>query len=101
MRISDWSSDVCSSDLRGNDGSLQFRGQSQYVQLALCGADALADRRAEALAYALDQILGLLECLSCVDQPLKDVLDVTDRSEQRRVGEACARTCRSGWLRYH
>src|SRR3546814_5105999 len=26
MRISDWSSDVCSSDLRGSSGSLRWRG---------------------------------------------------------------------------
>src|SRR3546814_8871009 len=88
MRISDWSSDVCSSDLP--------------VAVALVKLDvALGERHRElaGLAVIIDQHLGV-----AMRQPQH--LDLADqrqgtRSEERRVGKECVNTCRSRWSPYH
>src|SRR3546814_4795633 len=90
MRISDWSSDVCSSDL----------------QHAL-GIETVEDV-GEALALLADPVL--LGNEQAVDEDrigvdrlaphLRDEMDV-DRSEERRVGKECVSTCRSRWSPYH
>src|SRR3546814_6892534 len=80
MRISDWSSDVCSSDLELVVAHPRARGQPG------CGLDLLPDqlgysrRRADA-----EQVVGHVEI----------------RSEERRVGKECVSTCRSRWSPYH
>src|SRR3546814_7275578 len=74
MRISDWSSDVCSSDLRRpHRHGDQAHGHSSN--------DAL---RAD--PHGRDRDLQ--------NRPL-------DRSEERRVGTECVSTCRSRWSPYH
>src|SRR3546814_7564477 len=82
MRISDWSSDVCSSDL--------FRSRA-------CGASVGAQqakldrhsrgRQKHGRAAGLGGGMGA----ACRD----------DRSEERRVGKECVSTCRSRWSPYH
>src|SRR3546814_7074027 len=72
MRISDWSSDVCSSDLVGTDDEQAVMGrQIQAVGITRVGGDA-------------------------VEMGLPD-----QRSEERRVGKECVSTCRSRWSPYH
>src|SRR3546814_9772899 len=75
MRISDWSSDVCSSDL-GAD--IDFVRIVSGFDLDT-GVAALFDRA--------------------------DTADIGDdsceRSEERRVGKECVSTCRSRWSPYH
>src|SRR3546814_15667884 len=103
MRISDWSSDVCSSDL---------------VRLELVVSDDRASLRVEdnGRGFALEQPietngtchLGLAAMqerasmlgghLSCFSQP--DSGTRLLRSEERRVGEECLSTCRSRWSPY-
>src|SRR3546814_20279034 len=34
-------------------------------------------------------------------QPLRNIDRESERSEERRVGKACVRTCRSRWSPYH
>src|SRR3546814_18138322 len=80
MRISDWSSDVCSSDLEAE--SIQF--------------DAGAIRQ---LAKAADG--SLRDGLSLLDQALAYTGAAAGRSEERRVGKECVSTCRSRWSPYH
>src|SRR3546814_7082306 len=82
MRISDWSSDVCSSDLRARIG--EGRGE---VVLCEIGADAVLAREM-ARADGDEHRARLLHPLG-------------DRSEERRVGKECVRTCRSRWSQYH
>src|SRR3546814_1202288 len=72
MRISDWSSDVCSSDLRGKRPALR-RGGAGEADVGDAGDRA---RRIQ---------LG----------------EAADRSEERRVGKECVSTCRSRWSPYH
>src|SRR3546814_17287638 len=96
MRISDWSSDVCSSDLR-IDGQpadalrqpvLRPRGQQAF------GEDVAIHRPLG--AFGGDEHLAmLLE----IHQPIGEgqVVDAIDRSEERRVGKECVSTSRSRW----
>src|SRR3546814_9047353 len=82
MRISDWSSDVCSSDLRARLGG----GIAQPVYL-----HPRQRRAAGAIARAA---LGQRS-------RQHDAVALVARSEERRVGKACVSTCRSRWSPYH
>src|SRR3546814_7859338 len=82
MRISDWSSDVCSSDL----ALLLEPGRGDVSGLFLVHVGGLVPLR---------QVLGLqlgAERVQGVDEL---------RSEERRVGKECVSTCRSRWSPYH
>src|SRR3546814_9708555 len=83
MRISDWSSDVCSSDLLFTvDG----------------GADGLdVARRVAEVAPGWLVAGGRLYVETSEEQaPV-----AAERSEERRVGKECVSTCRSRWSPYH
>src|SRR3546814_14285336 len=102
MRISDWSSDVCSSDLflrvyrlsslADAAGARSLNEIVTAVQARLGEADAVEafDRKLVAHGYAP---------LPDYDEPRFVVSDV--RSEERRVGAECVSTCRSRWSPYH
>src|SRR3546814_13775351 len=104
MRISDWSSDVCSSDLTVNGRRHQvdvppdmpllwvirdvigLTGTKYGCGIAQCGActvhvDGVAVR---SCSLPVGQVQGA----------------VTTRSEERRVGKECVSTCRSRWSPY-
>src|SRR3546814_8396964 len=90
MRISDWSSDVCSSDLLTLVVLEIVLGIDNLIFRAIL-ADKLPpaqrDRaRVIGLSLALIMRLALLSGI---------------RSEERRVGKECVRTCRSRWSPYH
>src|SRR3546814_8682673 len=80
MRISDWSSDVCSSDLRA------------------IGAIGRGE------AHILDHLLGRSAGAAVIEGHIRRAhfrgLD-DHRSEERRVGKECVSTCRSRWSPYH
>src|SRR3546814_10017150 len=80
MRISDWSSDVCSSDLFG-DARVQA-GVGARVGLVDAGAE-------HGHGGAARGQRGLVRG------------GVDARSEERRVGKECVSTCRSRWSPYH
>src|SRR3546814_4998043 len=82
MRISDWSSDVCSSDL--DEAAPRRRGQSVSA--------AAHDNAVAAAAFQPMQPRRR--------QSLKRKQPV-ERSEERRVGKECVSTCRSRWSPYH
>src|SRR3546814_9513026 len=75
MRISDWSSDVCSSDL-----------------LAPHRRRSAGQRCAAALARRLAPHPAPGRCTGSRER---------DRSEERRVGKECVSTCRFRWSPYH
>src|SRR3546814_10989927 len=99
MRISDWSSDGVSSDLRGDDDFL-VGGQGALVvprtdrRRRLQPFDDVAFVSGE-FAYAF----GLVDIGSGfgVVFGLQRLL----RLEERRVGKECVRTCRSRWSLLH
>src|SRR3546814_1071201 len=82
MRISDWSSDVCSSDLNAVD-----LGERQALADRLRGVE-------QPVGGALRQFVAEL-VVRCTLQP------IDERSEERRVGKECVSTCRSRWSPYH
>src|SRR3546814_6673550 len=85
-RISDWSSDVCSSDL---DRHRRTGAQQPF-----------GDRPADALRTAGDHAMPALQ-VDCVhDVHLVSVPRPEYRSEERRVGKECVSTCRSRWSPY-
>src|SRR3546814_20627360 len=87
MRISDWSSDVCSSDLL----CLQSLRQSA----------ALADPTGGFVHRSLQ--LAVFQCAPRRIQgsEQRDIAAGQNRSEERRVGNECVSTCRSRWSAYH
>src|SRR3546814_13185657 len=102
MRISDWSSDVCSSDLRRLPGAGDPAGSR--------GAGAA--RRDAAPRAALH--LGSYHPRP--DRPVQEPPRTTDpggdreasggahdrsRTEERRVGKECVSKCRYRWSTYH
>src|SRR3546814_16716684 len=100
MRISDWSSDVCSSDL-----DMRFLRNPHYVEALRRGTGqdaAVGDYIAQDANFskALDAILGLLRLLvPAYRADGKSYLTI--RSAERRVGKECGSTCRSRWYQYH
>src|SRR3546814_17765955 len=99
MRISDWSSDVCSSDLampleqsrvepaRGPAG-IAFPPSMESPMPA-------GERRAMSIEQAKDQISRYLPTAQTVASRQYE------RSEERRVGKECVSTCRSRWSPDH
>src|SRR3546814_13786320 len=77
MRISDWSSDVCSSDL-----SVVGRLEGRQGDAAMTTGDGARCHRLVA-RRALPRAFW------------------AKRSEERRVGKECVSTCRSRWSPYH
>src|SRR3546814_2286564 len=88
MRISDWSSDVCSSDLTGPTGPFNHWP----------------------IAYGFEHFYGFLGGETSQYEPrlFNDYTPVEPscdpryhRSEERRVGQECVSTCSSRWSSYH
>src|SRR3546814_17223001 len=127
MRISDWSSDVCSSDLPGRRRAGDHRpaGGDEVsarllvaAMLTLFMAPVAAQDRLPPAPYAYQQLadpakeakakalMETLRCLVCQGQSIADSdaplagdmrHEVRSRSEERPVGKECVRTCRSRW----
>src|SRR3546814_5117767 len=81
MRISDWSSDVCSSDLR----LFQLRGYGLHPRHRDAGEIAVGHGPAVCADLAAPRT-----------RPM-----VAGRSEERRVGKECVSTCRARWSPDH
>src|SRR3546814_8088128 len=85
MRISDWSSDVCSSDLWWYSRVVFRPNQAKTPSLVQAGRST-----PRAFVYDSDERCnGRAGC------------DRVARSEERRVGKECVSTCRSRWSPYH
>src|SRR3546814_18561580 len=104
MRIRDWSSDVCSSDLRGGRrGALRDR-----EACACCGRTwrgRLTMSKANEAAKKFDSLAGpekaAVVLLALGEERAAEVMGQIDRSEERRVGKECVSTCRSRWSPNH
>src|SRR3546814_18131224 len=88
MRISDWSSDVCSSDLAEVKESVGAMREDYEHQL---------DARYAAARGFVDAIIHPEETADVLAMALRTALH---RSEERRVGKECISTCRSRWSPY-
>src|SRR3546814_13493967 len=95
MRISDWSSDVCSSDLEHETATQQHREALERYE-SVRDFDELARQNGRDLRQSLMQVNELENLLkSNPIAGLNKVLMQAGRSEERRVGKECVRTCRS------
>src|SRR3546814_15247272 len=105
MRISDWSSDVCSSDLLDKASEENERQhfvveRADGVRVGFTQIAGLVARRIMPFVsmgneLATGQRVGLIRFGSRVDVYLPA------RSEARRVGKECVSTCISRWSRDH
>src|SRR3546814_11687092 len=91
MRISDWSSDVCSSDLVGFADGADPEWPTVATHAAQFQFDSAASRH-----RAVQRVSKALAVI--VDQAVEQA---GNRSEERRVGKECVSTCRSRWSPYH
>src|SRR3546814_11941482 len=94
MRISDWSSDVCSSDLlvaKMNQG----QRPSRTVRLQAYDMLVATNRQTSGEGYRL-----MADALTRLRGTTVRT-NIQTRSEERRVGKECVSTCRSRWSPYH
>src|SRR3546814_3781575 len=130
MRISDWSSDVCSSDLLAelvvqlpepyvNADWAQPGGSAAHAMYHLSlsanpsrvwsvdvgeGTGSVAHLLAQPIVVG-DTVYtmdsrSLVSAFAATDGTRRWQVDV-ERSEERRVGKECVSTCRSRWSPYH
>src|SRR3546814_13258635 len=100
LRISDWSSDVCSSEL------FQY-GQHTVV----LETGEIARQASGAVLVSIEDTVVLATVVASKKaKPGQDFFPLTvdyvektyaARSEERRVGKECVSTCRSRWSTYH
>src|SRR3546814_17983839 len=106
MRISDWSSDVCSSDLdQVGDDAPAGRLAQQPAQIVLpllpgalgpsVAASAHGPPSAPLSAAARPFSAG------CVSAVVLTAVATSFSSDERRVGKECVSTCRSRWSPNH
>src|SRR3546814_19777770 len=96
MRISDWSSDVCSSDLTtGRQHGLALLEEADVLRLLGRAVPAVQVLQGPLLVVRTGNGLAGLGCLGagCVGR----AVDLELRSVERRVGTGCVSTCRSRW----
>src|SRR3546814_6206701 len=106
MRISDWSSDVCSSDLLpyGYRKWMLVGNHFHSIGLALKNSDAEPMRGVIIAENLLDIGRKLWEgpiINSLLASNVCENLSSVGRSEERRVGKECVSTFRSRWSPYH
>src|SRR3546814_12954059 len=98
MRISDWSSDVCSSDLAPGEEQHGHRGKGRHgIRPTARVGGRLAGQVHSAILFAGTISCGGSNGGSEAIQPVTRVAVARVRSEERRVGKAFASTCRSRW----
>src|SRR3546814_20364486 len=110
MRISDWSSDVCSSDLHREVH--QIMGVNELDPISATADDI----DVPVFPYPLEQYLensqtSRSQCGAGANGEKRNAVTSADfshdpfarqlRSEERRVGKECVSTCRSRWSLYH
>src|SRR3546814_14889709 len=87
MRISDWSSDVCSSDLASTASSLDRTRKTPRCNIHPPERFSNNPSRAGEVSDAGSRSFGSKRARAT-------------RSEERRVGKECVRTCRYRWSPY-
>src|SRR3546814_16950578 len=96
MRISDWSSDVCSSDLIEKEVNRE-RAKARGSELR-DAMDGLRRDWREGASFTSDCSFSESDNeRGAVPVDVEAETGVLGRSEERRVGKECVSTCRSRW----
>src|SRR3546814_12598611 len=98
MRISDWSSDVCSSDLA-------WTGRAVHpMAIALLESSGIPTEHLRSKSWEEFATAGAPEIdivITVCDSVAGEVCPIWPRSEERRVGNECVSTGRERWSPYH
>src|SRR3546814_13011427 len=95
MRISDWSSDVCSSDLDDRVVDLVGEGYDLAIRIAELPPSTLIARR---LAVSRRMVCAAPAYLERAGRPQRpEDPSRHARSEERRGGQECVSTCSTRW----
>src|SRR3546814_18297335 len=110
MRISDWSSDVCSSDLKLGAPVFYIAVAAPTIAALLVTAWRYGEAGLVDLGRSLVRVRAnwIWIAISLLGYPLlwllasflEPMATGAARSEERRVGKECASTCRSRWSPY-
>src|SRR3546814_4102194 len=98
MRISDWSSDVCSSDLKEKAREIFADVLARTNSFGVLSED---------IHPVTGQLWGNIPQTYCMAGVINTGMQLSRsweeawRSEERRVGKECVSTCRSRWSPYH
>src|SRR3546814_12825565 len=99
MRISDWSSDVCSSDLqRSRSTAVYAEGTYKFTDdltLTVGGRYTWEKKKWRGRQQSFVQDITGDPTMTWRDVSLMELNDF--KSEERRVGKECVSTCRSRW----
>src|SRR3546814_11123655 len=104
MRISDWSSDVCSSDLlvvqlTSCDPKMLFFPP----EIAAMAIEAAEQRKVQPIDWS--EFATRAAPVAALPEQKTDetcyLQSSSGRSEERRLGQECVSTCRSRWSPYH
>src|SRR3546814_6217567 len=93
MRISDWSSDVCSSDLYERANIANRNHADLFISIHCNANPSTRPYGSETYTLGLHRTEDNFEVAKRENQ-------VIYRSEERRVGKECVSTCRSRWSPY-
>src|SRR3546814_18418666 len=95
MRISDWSSDVCSSDL--------IQRARKLMKLSTWNVNSLSVRLPQLIDWLASNPVDalVLQETKLTDDKLPNAELQEANSEKRGVGKECVNTCRTRWSTYH
>src|SRR3546814_2084586 len=96
MRISDWSSDVCSSDLTKSPNVKMKQNSAAITSPTLA-----AGMTTSMMVRTRPQRRLWAASISVRSTNIRLKSCNRTRSEERRVGKECVSTCRSRWSPYH
>src|SRR3546814_19853403 len=97
MRISDWSSDVCSSDLI----ELEWRPYTLRIAEYLGSVENRSAHSWRRVKYSYMDARRFANKQGLTLKGTKRIYDGYHRSAERRVGKVWVSTCRSRWSPYH
>src|SRR3546814_16397212 len=107
MRISDWSSDVCSSDLLQESARRDAAGKTRLgVPVLGLEAEDVVDIEYEIevgviVVLVVHSLRGFGEHAPRIEARHVAESRIAYRTEERRVGKEWVSTCRSRWTAYH